>query len=256
MSLARRISEYTVEIFSFVNDWPWEIQACVRLFIAALLGSLVGLEREHHGRSAGFRTQLLVCLGSALAMVVSLHFDFAFGSRTSEQAIRIDPARLAYGVMGGIGFLGAGTIIKHGVNIRGMTTAASLWCTAALGLACGFGMYTVALFSTLLILFALMGLATVDKIVPGRWYKTVTIFVKSSQRDNVTFFRDELCKREGVKIIDVEYSQDRTQGLEVITFLFSVRSKVRPTHLDWFATHPEIIKFNVKQGLASGSGDL
>ena len=123
----------------------WYVQAICRILIAAVLGALIGVERQVHGRSAGLRTQLLVALGAALAMVVSLHFAREFASTDPDTwSLRIDPARMAYGVMGGIGFLGAGVILRQESGIRGLTTGASLWCTAAVGLACGFGMYAVA----------------------------------------------------------------------------------------------------------------
>src|SRR5690242_9611004 len=112
--------------FHFSN---WTLEAIARLGMAALLGGLVGLERELHGRSAGLRTHLLVALGAATAMVVSLNFAEVFGT-VQHPSIQCDPARIAYGVMAGVGFLGAGAIIHQSGGIRGLTTAAGLWCAA------------------------------------------------------------------------------------------------------------------------------
>ena len=98
------------EEFLHLSNEPWVLRMCVRLLLAALLGALVGLEREHHGRTAGLRTQLLVALGSALVVVVSVTFTEVFAPAAAAGALRIDPSRAAYGVITGIGFLGAGVI--------------------------------------------------------------------------------------------------------------------------------------------------
>src|SRR5438046_2452662 len=147
-----------------INDWiqnltvqsGWPIDALLRLVLAMIAGGLVGLEREMRGRQAGFRTNLLVCLGSALVMLVSNSVALAIWHTPAERInINIDPARIAYGVMTGIGFLGAGAIVKSGTSVRGLTTAAGLWCVAAIGLAAGFGMYLIVFMATALVLLAL-----------------------------------------------------------------------------------------------------
>jgi putative Mg2+ transporter-C (MgtC) family protein len=107
---------------------------------------------------------MLVAVGAALAMIVSLHFAERFGD--AGGTISIDPARVAYGVMGGIGFLGAGAIMRFGIGIRGLTTAASLWCTAAVGLAAGFGMYGTAAIASGLVLIVLWALRFLDRALP------------------------------------------------------------------------------------------
>src|SRR5436190_12618371 len=106
------------------QNWPAE--QVIRLLLAATVGGLVGIERELRGRQAGFRTNLLVSLGSALVMIVSVSFASRKFDGDPAGSIRVDPGRIAYGVMSGIGFLGAGTIIKSGVAVRGLTTAAGL----------------------------------------------------------------------------------------------------------------------------------
>jgi putative Mg2+ transporter-C (MgtC) family protein len=136
----------------------------------------VGLERELRGREAGFRTNLLVCVGSALVMLVSVRFAMhPWKQANGNYNINIDPARIAYGVMGGIGFLGAGAILKHGASVRGLTTAAGLWCIAAIGLACGFGLYVLACATSALVLTAVWGLYYLEQIVPRQRYRMLTI---------------------------------------------------------------------------------
>ena len=128
----------------------WEF--VLRIFVAALLGGMIGLEREYRAKEAGFRTHFLVALGSALFMIVSAYgFDGAMYSPEH----RWDVSRVAAQVVSGIGFIGAGTIIFQKNVVRGLTTAASIWVTAAIGLACGAAMYVLAAFVTLLVLLGL-----------------------------------------------------------------------------------------------------
>ena len=200
----------------------WYVEAMCRLLVAAVLGALIGIERECHGRSAGFRTQLLVALGSALAMVVSLHFARQFANvDPGIWSLRIDPARMAYGVMGGIGFLGAGVIMRRESGVKGLTTAASLWCTAAVGLACGFGMYAVAVFAALLVVFTLMVLNRLDGLLPSRASKTVVVMLPAGESDNVERLRQVLQNRR-MSIRDVDYSRDFQTNVETITVAVNI----------------------------------
>lgn len=126
----------------------------LRIFLAALLGGVVGLEREYRSKEAGFRTHFLVALGSALFMIVSA---YGFEGTQVSDSHRLDVSRVAAQVVSGIGFIGAGTIIFHKSQnvVSGLTTAAGLWVTAAIGLACGGGMYIVASVATVLVLAGL-----------------------------------------------------------------------------------------------------
>ena len=131
-----------------------------RLVFAFILGAIIGFEREKKSRVAGLRTQILVCVGSALIMLVSLYlYDIYQGS------VAVDPGRIAAGVVTGIGFLGAGTIIRSPEGIRGLTTAASVWVSAAIGLAVGCGFLSAAVIATLIAYVCLSPLKRVeDKI--------------------------------------------------------------------------------------------
>jgi putative Mg2+ transporter-C (MgtC) family protein len=129
-------------------------EALLRLALAALLGGAIGVERELREREAGLRTHMLVAVGSALFTIVSAYGFHEF--LTSGQAVvRADPTRIAAQIVTGIGFLGAGAIIRQGLSIRGLTTAATLWVVAAVGLAAGAGYYSGAVITTVLVLFAL-----------------------------------------------------------------------------------------------------
>ena len=131
-----------------------ELEFLLRMFCAAILGGIIGLEREYRAKEAGFRTHFLVALGSALFMIVSA---YGFSDAMNNELQRWDVSRVAAQVVSGIGFIGAGTIIfRKAENIvSGLTTAAGLWVTAAMGLACGGGMYVLAIGSTVMVLLGL-----------------------------------------------------------------------------------------------------
>lgn len=149
------------------------LEIVFKLALACILGGIVGLERESLNRPAGFRTYTVVCVGSALAMVVSIDM-FAQAYRH----VTADPGRIAAQVVSGIGFLGAGTIMKEGATIRGLTTAAGLWVVACIGLAVGAGMYMAAIVTTVMILFVLIYFARFEHRFTGmRLYKGIVMLV-------------------------------------------------------------------------------
>ncbi|HTL48168.1 MAG TPA: MgtC/SapB family protein [Verrucomicrobiae bacterium] len=134
------------------------LDVVIRLAAATILGALIGLERERHGKEAGFRTYTIVCLGSALVMLVSTHI--------AELYKDTDASRISAQVVSGIGFLGAGAIIRNPAGVKGITTAAGIWIAAGIGLACGLGDFFEATVSTLLVLVILMIFSRVD-----RWFE-------------------------------------------------------------------------------------
>jgi putative Mg2+ transporter-C (MgtC) family protein len=136
------------------------IELLSRLLLAALLGSVIGFERERLNWAAGLRTHMLVCVGSSLIMLVSA---FGFADVLGEKNVVLDPSRIAAQVVSGIGFLGAGSILLRGEIVRGLTTAASLWSVAGIGLAVGGGMYTAAVGATIIILIILAGMKPLER---------------------------------------------------------------------------------------------
>lgn len=228
-----------------ITDIP-VLTAIGRVALAALLGSLIGAEREYRGRSAGFRTQLLVALGSALAMVVSLQFAQAYGDAGAGSSIRVDPARVAYGVMTGVGFLGAGAVIRYGVNVRGLTTAASLWCTAAVGLASGLGMYKVAVVATMLVIFTLFVLPKLDQWIPSRQYKCLVITASANLGITIETLT-ALLKSRNVKIVDVDYGHDFQQAQETFTLHVALLPNTKADNvLTITAELPELISLSIR----------
>lgn len=134
----------------------------LRLFIAGILGSIIGLDREYRAKEAGYRTHFLVSLGSALIMIVSQH---GFSEILDTPGVNLDPSRIASQVVTGIGFIGAGTIILHKQIVRGLTTAAGIWATSGIGLAIGAGMYELGISATVLTLIGLEVLSFLFKSI-------------------------------------------------------------------------------------------
>ncbi|OXM84038.1 MgtC/SapB family protein [Paenibacillus rigui] len=128
------------------------LELLLRMGLAVVLGGAIGIEREWSNHAAGFRTHILVCLGSATIMLLS---EYGFSQFALESSVRMDPARLAAQVISGIGFLGAGAILRNGNMIKGLTTAASIWVVAGIGLCAGAGFFTGALLSTFMVLVSL-----------------------------------------------------------------------------------------------------
>lgn len=185
-----------------------------RLILAAFLGSFIGLEREFSGRDAGFRTHLLVSVGSCLIMLISLEaLKEASGSS-------YDPARIAAQVISGIGFLGAGTILQSKGRIKGLTTAATLWTTAAIGLACGAAYYKAAFFTVVIIMLALVVFRTINRRLFNTFQQILVVeFDKDSYK--------EILKMMGYnyKIIKEEYNKEKESTILDIECNLSVKSK-------------------------------
>lgn len=143
-----------------------DVDIAMRLIAATFLGGLIGLERESHGKEAGFRTYALVCLGSALIMVVSIQIYNIYQSSSP------DPGRIAAQVVSGIGFLGAGAIIRFPQGsregVKGLTTAAGIWAASGIGLACGLKQYHPAVITTVLTLMILVVFSKVNRFFGGR----------------------------------------------------------------------------------------
>lgn len=188
------------------------LELIARLASALLLGGLIGLERQYRSKDAGFRTHFLVALGSALFCVVS---QYGFGQDLK------DSSRVAAQVVSGIGFLGAGTIIFQKNVVRGLTTAAGLWVTAAIGLACGTGMYVAAAVTTVMVL---VGLELLHAIIPKLGMTTVSLSFSATSKDRVKQVL-KLIKQEGMEIHTYELKERRTSQGEFFEAIMELRVK-------------------------------
>ena len=146
----------------------------LHLLLAVLAGGLIGLERTYHGRPAGFRTHTLVCTASSLLMQLTL-FQWEMVSGMPLDTVQIDPTRMAQGIMTGIGFLGAGVVLKDGLTVRGLTTAASIWMTAAIGIMAGGGFYFATIAATLITLGTLSLFRRIELIMPSLYYSRLEV---------------------------------------------------------------------------------
>ena len=197
----------------------------IRLMLAFVLGGAIGLEREIHGRPAGLRTHILVCVSATMIMVASKsHVQLPY-PLSADIRINIDPGRIVAGIMTGIGFLGAGGIIRLGDLIRGITTAACIWFAAALGIVIGEGCYALALLSTGSILIVLITLQWLEHRFHPVVYHAVQITAPIEKAENVESSCQAILKKEHIRIQNKAYSISQETGRSEITF--NVRMKDR-----------------------------
>jgi putative Mg2+ transporter-C (MgtC) family protein len=159
------------------------VDILVHLVVAMVAGGLIGLERSYYGRPAGFRTHTLVCMASSILMLVTIYQRDWFSGAMIE-TVRVDPTRMAQGIMTGIGFLGAGVIMKERASIRGLTTAASIWITAAIGILAGVGFYSALIVVTILTLSTLTLYRIVERQLPLLIY--VETFIRFQREKAMT----------------------------------------------------------------------
>jgi putative Mg2+ transporter-C (MgtC) family protein len=161
----------------------------IRLALALCAGGMIGLERTVHGRPAGIRTHSLVCISSALLMILAI-FQWDLVAHAPLETIRVDPTRMAQGIMTGIGFLGAGVILKESQTIRGLTTAASIWLTASVGIVIGMGLYFAAFLAVLFGLGVLIVFRQAESFIPMNRYGD--LFVSFSRLNHLS--EKDLCR--------------------------------------------------------------
>jgi putative Mg2+ transporter-C (MgtC) family protein len=184
----------------------WD-ESLLRLALAAALGGLIGIERELREREAGLRTHLLVALGAALFTIVGAYGFHAFLA-SGQSVVRADPTRIAAQIVTGIGFLGAGAIIRQGLSVRGLTTAATLWVVAAVGLAAGAGYYSAAVITTALVLIALYPLRIAAYRILHRFRpEDRRLLVELPAGEPPGSVIDEI-ERSGARIDSIEVSQE------------------------------------------------
>ncbi len=188
------------------------VELTIRLSLALLLGGAIGIEREYRAKEAGFRTHFLVALGSALFCLVS---QYGFGVDLK------DSSRVAAQVVSGIGFLGAGTIIFQKNVVRGLTTAAGLWVTAAIGLACGTGMYVAATITTVMVL---LGMEVLNLLIPQLGNITIDLNFAAPSRDAVKQLIKRI-KTDGMEVHSYELKDRRTSQGEFLEVSLEIKAK-------------------------------
>jgi len=211
-----------------MSDYPFETHLMLRLILALVCGAFLGYERERQGRSAGLRTNLLVCVGAALMMVVSKYFYYKPGEYIGTISVALDPSRIAAQIVTGIGFLGAGVIIKDRGATRGLTTAATLWFNAGVGMACGAGMIILPVFCTIIGLVSLTMLKHFENKIPKDRYKTIRIECNEIADEALATLKDYLAQIK-VDIVNVNYVKNVKLG--TIEYDFVVKSNWQENEL-------------------------
>lgn len=197
-----------------------ELEPFGRILVAALLGGAIGFERELRGRAAGLRTHILVCVGAALVMVLAAALDQADG-----------PGRALAGIVTGVGFLGAGAIIKTRDIVRGVTTATCIWVVAALGAVVGQGLYLVACGGAVLALVVLLALNQIERLVPAHSYPTVTVHGQGTRARQFEQACRELLVSAGERVLALDVHLDRREDHIALTFYLRSRGEVRAAQL-------------------------
>jgi putative Mg2+ transporter-C (MgtC) family protein len=221
-----------------------EFVVIFRIAVALVVGGVIGFERSFHGRPAGFRTHSLVCVASALLMLVTV-YQSEWMTGVPLDAIRTDPTRMSQGIMTGIGFLGAGVIFKEGLTVRGLTTAASIWITAAIGILVGIGFYLPAIAGTLATILVLSAFRAIEHRLPTEFYAHHTLkFVRAS-----VIPEDDLRKLIGDHGFTIANLSHRlADDGAIFEYRMVIRSRSRrsaETLARQLRTMPEVIEFRI-----------
>jgi putative Mg2+ transporter-C (MgtC) family protein len=204
------------------------LEMTFRLLAALVAGGLIGLERSHRGRPAGFRTHALVSLASSLLMLVTAYELHWIPKGAAGTTVVLDPTRMAQGIMTGIGFVGAGAIIKEGFSVRGLTTAASIWITAAIGILTGIGFYFAAAAGTVFALGTLSVFRWVEARLPTETYANFMVRFRRGNALSETELR-QLVAEHGFSLYHMSY---RLHGeLDLVEYRTVVRT-MKPTNLE------------------------
>ena len=196
-----------------------------RLLLALLAGGFIGLERALHGREAGFRTHALVCVSSSLLMVLMV-YQWSLIPQEYLDTVRADPTRMAQGIMTGIGFLGAGVIVKEGITVRGLTTAASIWMTASIGIVVGLGLYYPAAMATVITILTLSVFRWVENRLPAQIYARFTVrFIRGKHHADEEALRD-LISSHNIRAFESSYQLDNEGKNFEYTMTIRTRDKI------------------------------
>ncbi|HEV7290418.1 MAG: MgtC/SapB family protein [Tsuneonella sp.] len=208
---------------------------------AIIAGAIIGAEREYRASPAGFRTHILVSLSSALLMLAAVH-QVQWLSDTPSDVIRIDPVRMAHGVLTGIGFLCGGVIFREGLNVRGLTTAASLWTTATLGMLFGVGFYSLAAAGTVATLVVLSAVTVSEKFLPQRRYVRIKIRYRRDAMLSDDYFQAQL-QEAGFQLATTNLRMDG-ETLEFGATLSTTRDHQIENFSSLVRQHPDVTGFD------------
>jgi putative Mg2+ transporter-C (MgtC) family protein len=215
------------------------------LVSSLVTGMLIGLERELQGKSAGLRTHALVCFAAAiLTLAAARQGEWTVGMLADTQIVS-DPTRMAHGILTGIGFLGAGVIFKEGASVQGLTTAASLWITTALGIVYGVGMYVLAVAGTIVTLVVLIVLRVIYHFIPRRVELRVRVAVAANSSFGLEDL-EHLLRRSGLKSKPLDQSFDSgEQAVEYTSIAYGKDAWDRRALLAQLCSQPSVMRFHI-----------
>ena len=204
-------------IVNYFNNLGWYgnlILLAISLLIATIFGGIIGFQRETNGHPAGFRTHILICLGSALIMIISI---YGIPGSTSR-----DPMRLAAAGVTGVTFLGAGSIVKNGVNIKGLTTAASIWVTMAIGMTCGAGYFVIGLIATIFTMLCLISFQNIEnKIKKG----FINVSIMTYEDEPIMADLLETLKKYNINYSNIKSFVTKYNGKDALKITFTCKTK-------------------------------
>lgn len=206
-----------------MSEWNYafQLEYVARVLAALILGGIVGMEREYHEKPAGFRTHMLICMGASIFTIISL----MVGERYNQ-----DPGRISAQIVSGIGFLGAGAILRDGVKVTGLTTAAGIWLVAAIGMAVGYGHYSLALSSVLLFLLAQVVLVGFERLLDRLRHRAI-IKVRCPLEWHFSDDIRALFEKAGVRVVSVKPGKHADALLLEFTVTGSAAALQQATHL-------------------------
>lgn len=211
-----------------MGEWPllsdFQVHALLKLLLAILLGGAIGLEREFRGRPAGLRTHILVCLGATMIMIGSTSMAEYSQGLSPAFRVTVDPGRIAAGIVTGIGFLGAGAIIRIEDLVRGLTTAGCIWFVAALGIAIGQGLFLLATVSSVCAVAVLLGLTRVEQKIRPTVYRSILVISPLAQAESIEKSCQKLLTERNIYVRDIGSRVSRDEGRAEVTFKIRVEN--------------------------------
>ncbi|MCD6354767.1 MAG: MgtC/SapB family protein [Prolixibacteraceae bacterium] len=222
------------------TEITWQT-ALLRIVFSFIIGTLIGIEREAHSQPAGLRTHILISIGATLVMLISIYIPQTFTRFQNG-----DPGRIAAQVVSGIGFLGAGVILKFGADVKGLTTAASIWVMAAIGLAIGAGMYSISIIGVVVVLLALVIMDIFERrIFKERTLKKIELLVKKKDSDLEEL--KKLLTGLDVRIVSSGIERNVNEATSKITFLVAVSRKLNIQLIsNALEQHPGMVAISVE----------
>ncbi len=226
----------------------WDLSVLTKLALALVLGGGIGLEREFKGRPAGLRTHVLVCLGATILLIASRGVGLHLAGQDELHRTVLDPDRIAAGIVTGIGFLGAGAILRTGDLIRGLTTGATIWFVAALGIVIGNGLYPLATAATVIVVLVLEAFDVLEHRIPPVVYRSLHVVLPAAQHVDFEPWCRAFLRGRGIRVQEVLCSLDIAEQTAELTFRIRARAHRFTTALaDGIGSQPGITRIAMEQ---------